>query len=61
MIKLGSLVLLVLLADCKTQPRTEEQLVRECQYRGGSPNVSGSFKCEMPEKKTQLSQQTERF
>ena len=44
-----TLMLVLLLAvGCAGKP-TEEQLVRECQNRGGTPDIRGPFKCDMPQ------------
>jgi hypothetical protein len=51
-------LLLLLLASCKSH---QEQLVEDCQYWGGAPNIRHSFECEKPGRRTQLRQQTERF
>ena len=37
---------LVLLMSCESKP-TLDELVRDCQNRGGVPNVRAEFKCEM--------------
>ena len=46
---LVALSLISSLVGCKRE-RTQEALVRECQQRGGVPNVEGEFKCEMDKK-----------
>jgi hypothetical protein len=47
--RMSRLVLyLLLIAACEPKP-TEEELVRECQNRNGTPNVQGQFNCEMPQ------------
>ena len=47
------LFLLVLVSCRPNQPR-DEDLVHECQARGGIPDVRGPFKCEMPQVKTDI-------
>jgi len=49
---MSRLFLLLLLVACEPQP-TEEQLVRQCQDRGGTPDLRGPVKCEMPQEKIQ--------
>jgi len=45
-----SVMLVLVLVGCEGKP-AEEQLVRECQNRGGIPDVhvQGSFKCDTPQ------------
>lgn len=45
---IGLILSLLLLVSCADK-QSEEQLVRECQNRGGTPDVRGSFKCETPQ------------
>ena len=55
-VQMSSLVLfLLLIAACDPKP-TEDQLVQECQARGGNPDIRAQFKCEMPQ--AQNKQQT---
>ena len=48
---------LLLLVGCASQPSLDE-LVRDCQNRGGAPNVRGDllgeFKCEMDQSKPKV-------
>jgi len=46
---IGIILFLLFLLGCESKP-TEEQLVRECQSRNGTPDVGtpGVVKCEMP-------------
>jgi len=46
-------VIFILATGCETAP-TEEQLVRNCQNRGGTPSIQGPFKCEIPDGQSQL-------
>lgn len=45
---IGLILSLLLLMGCADK-QSEEQLVRECQNRGGTPDVRGSFNCETPQ------------
>ncbi len=46
---------LLLPIGCEITP-TEEQLVRECQNRNGTPDIRGAFQCEMSQEQKRLSQ-----
>ena len=49
---MSRLFLLLLLVACEPKA-TEEQLVRQCQDRGGTPDLRGPVKCEMPQEQIQ--------
>jgi hypothetical protein len=42
---IGLVFFLLLLMGCESKPSIDE-LVRQCQDRGGIPNVRGEFKCQ---------------